>query len=217
MSPRRPPAVEAAAPERVREAADLFEARQNGSQEPEGAWADRVWLPSDGERRACCAGLEPDRLKDPQKLRSHCRTVLHVATLFELDGRLLRAELKRRRAAREEARGREASAVAREPRRARPAPLAQGAPGEEAGSAEAAVLHARLVRLIAEKRADLRDLAGRASEVCGELQQQLDDDRAAVEVALAETGAGDVAQDLKALIDDITHLVITRDTIRRVL
>src|SRR5436305_14580616 len=105
MSPRRPPAVEAAAPERVREAADLFEARQNGSQEPEGGWTDRVWLPSDGERRACCAGLGPDRRKDPQKLRAHCRTVLHVATLFGLDRRPLPADLNPRRAARGDAPG----------------------------------------------------------------------------------------------------------------
>ena len=32
-----------------------------------------------------------------------------------------------------------------------------------------------------------------------------------------EAGAGDLASDLKALIDDITRLVITRDTLRRVI
>lgn len=211
MSPRPRPTVEAAAPEQVAAAADLFEARQSGAAEPEGTWTDRVWLPSDRERRPCCDGLEPDKLKDPQKLRSHCRTLLHVAHRFDLDGRLLRAELKRRRQARE----------TREepPPRARLAPLAPlpkpapVGPGEEGASAEATVLHARLVRLLADKRADLRDLAARV----GELGRQLEDEGQAVEVVIAETGAGDLAGDLKALIDDIHHLVITRDTIRRVL
>ncbi len=217
MSPQRRPTVEPAAPERIAAAADLFEARQSGAQEPEGTWTDRVWLPSDAERRPCCDGLEPDKLKDPQKLRSHCRTLLHVAQHFDLDSRLLRAELKRRREEREE-RGPARAEIAFEPR-ARPAarPLARINPGEEVVSAEATVLHAKLVRLLAEKRADLRDLAGRAAERCGELRQLLEDEGQPVEVAIAETGAGDLAGDLQALIDDIHHLVITRDTIRRVL
>jgi hypothetical protein len=213
MSPQPRPTVEAAAPERVAAAADLFEARQSGAQEPEGTWTDRVWLPSDAERRSCCAGLEPDKLKDPQKLRSHCRTLLHIAHHFDLDSRLLRAELKRRREAREERRPTRAESDF-EPR-ARP--LARIDHGEEVVSAEATVLHAKLVRLLAEKRADLGHLAGRAAERCDELRRLLEDEGQAVEVAIAETGAGDLAGDLQALIDDIHHLVITRDTIRRVL
>ena len=221
MSPRRS-TVEAAAPERVAAAADLFEARQSGAQEPEGTWTDRVWLPSDHERRDCCAGLEPDKLKDPQKLRSHCRTLLHVANHFDLDSRLLRAELKRRRETRDVARddGRDASrsmGVDLGPRRAWHATSARLAPGEEVASAEAMALHAKLVRLLADKRADLCALAGQAGERFGELRRQLADEGQAVEVVLAETGAADLAGDLKALIDDIHHLVITRDTIRRVL
>jgi len=228
MSPQRRPTVEAAAPERIAAAADLFEARQSGAQEPEGTWTDRVWLPSDAERRPCCDGLEPDKLKDPQKLRSHCRTLLHVAQHFDLDSRLLRAELKRRREEREalgsgraeidfERHGRPAAARPAARTLARTSILARVAPGEELVSAEATVLHAKLVRLLAEKRADLRDLAGQAAERCGELRRLLEDEEQAVEVAIAETGAGDLAGDLQALIDDIHHLVITRDTIRRVL
>jgi hypothetical protein len=227
MSPRRSSTVEAAVPDpipeqvpdQVRAAADLFEARQSGAEEPEGTWADRVWLPSDRERRPCCDGLEPDKLKDPQKLKSHCRTLHHVANRFDVEARVLRAELRRRRDLREEARA-EARAMpagvdsglrrpARAPKRV--------APGEEAASAEAMALHAKLVRLLAEKRADLKDLAGRTAELCDELRRQLDDEGQPIEMVLAESGAADLAGELKALVDDVHHLVITRDTIRRVL
>jgi len=219
MSPRRPTA-EPAAPEQVQAAADLFEARQSGAAEPEGAWRDRVWLPSERERRPCCSGLTPDRLKDPQKLKSHCRTLHHVAAYFDLDSRLLRAELRRRRQARERA-GAASGSVGSlgadlGPRRVRPTSAARLAP-EEPASTEAAALHARLVRLVADKRADLGALARRAGETCAELARQLEDEGQAVEVILAETGAVDLAADLKTLIDDIQHLVITRDTLRRVL
>ncbi len=221
MSPRRSSTVEAATPDRIAAAADHLEARQSGAEEPEGAWTDRVWLPSESERRPCCDGLEPDKLKDPQKLRSHCRTLLHVANRFDLDSRLLRAELRRRRegreTAREDTRGGEADLAVQRPRPARPARSAVGGAGGVAASAEARVLHAKLVRLVTDKRADLLALAEQASERFGELRRQLADGGQAVEVILAESGAGELAGDLQALIDDIHHLVITRDTICRVL
>jgi hypothetical protein len=216
MSPRRQGTAEAAVPERVVEAVDLMEARQNGSKEPDGAWTDRVWLPSDEERRACCEGLEPDPLKDPQKLRNHCRTLGHVANLFELDGRLLRAEAKRRRQQREEAVRESRGALSR--RLARP--VSRSTPiavGEGGGSAEAAVLHARLVRLVAEKRSALQALAAQMSDLLAELREQLEDEKVAVEVATAESAVGEAALYLHDLIDEITNLVITRDTIHRVL
>jgi hypothetical protein len=217
MNPRRQSTAEATAPEHLQEAAELFLARQSGESEPEGSWIDRVWLPSDRERRPCCDGLEPDGLKDPQKLKSHCRTLLHVASLFDLDSRLLRAELRGRRKAREATREEQAAAavaaIGADRRHARPARAVQR---EAAPSAEAAVLHAKLVTLIAEKRVDLKELAARTGRLCDELRRQLADEEREVEVVLAETGAADVVADLKALIDDIHHLAITRDTIRRV-
>jgi len=221
MSPRRQTVeIEAAAvPASLREAADLFEARQSGADEPEGSWEDRIWLPSDRERRACCAELVPDKLKDPQKLRNHCRTLLHVANLFNLDGRLLRTELRRRR----DHRGVPPATTAAARRRSRPArsapaaPMPAGTAGTAgAASEEARTLHETLVRLIGEHQAKLRPLANLVGERCEELLQQLEEGRA-VEVAIAESQAGDVAGDLRDLIDDITQLVITRDTIRRVL
>jgi hypothetical protein len=205
---------EAAAPELVQQAADVFEARQNGLEEPEGAWTDRVWLPSDRERRPCCEGLEPDRLKDPQKLRNHCRTLLHVASLFDLDSRVLRAEVRRRR---EEAKDGPTAIAPVTPLRQRRARPARAAQSEEAGSAEAVALYERLDRLIAGKEENLLAALRRATELLLQLLQQIERDRTAVEVAITETGAGEVVADLHDLLDDITHLAITRDTIRRVL
>lgn len=55
------------------------------------------------------------------------------------------------------------------------------------------------------------------AELLSELQQNLQDESMAVEVAIAETGLGDLAQDLHNLMEDLTQLAITRDTIRRVI
>jgi hypothetical protein len=214
---RRPPIGGTnAAPELLRQAADLFEARQNGANEPEGKWADRVWLPGERERRPCCEGLEPDRLSDPQKLRHHCRTLLHIASLFDLDSRLLRAEVRRRREAREEAKERTAAvtlAAQLRQRRAKPHPLAGG---EDAFAAEAAVLEERIVELLAEKRRTLRDLLGRAGELYKDLHQRLQDEATPAEAVFVGTEAGDLAVELQVLFDEVRDLLITRDTIRRV-
>ena len=220
MSPRKP-TLEPAVPDRIGKAVDVLEGRQNGLQEPEGGWADRVWLPSDGERRSCCVGLEPDKIKDPQKLRSHCRTVLHIANLFDLDPHLLRMEIRRRRLAREALRG-EPPRKAVEGKDAglrlsRLAKSARTSPPTGSGSAEATALHAKLVRLVADKRADLHTLTGQAVERFGELHRLLADEGLEIEVILAESGAEDLAFELQGLIDDIKNLAITRDTIGRVL
>jgi len=214
MSPQRPSVVGSAEPELLQQAADLLEARQKGTDEPAGSWVDRIWLPSEEERRPCCDGLEPDRLKDPQKLRNHCRTLLHVATRFGVDSRLLRVEVRRRREGRGGgAKGRRAApAPGRRPRRASAGRLSAGV----LPSAEARTLHAALERLIADKRAELRDLAGRLGELAGELHRQLQDDGMAVEVALTEIPAAEVAGDLAALVEDLHQLIITRDTLLRV-
>jgi hypothetical protein len=201
-------------------AADRFLARQSGAEEPEGSWIDRVWLPSNRERRSCCEGLEPDRLKDPQKLKIHCRTLLHVARLFDVDNGHLRVELRNRRKASEVQRTEEAAAVLAavniDRLRAKPGRPLRPARREEPASAEALVLDTRLVALIADKRVELRALAERTARMCDELGRQLADEEQAVDAALAETRASDVVADLKALIDDIDHLAITLDTIRRV-
>jgi hypothetical protein len=241
MKAQRQPVIPEAPPERIQEAADLLEARRQGAAEPEGGWVDRVWLPSERERQACCEGLEPDGLKDPQKLRSHCRTLLHVSHLAGVDSKLVRAEIRRRRAARGEARRGSRAARAAEAARAPLAPVARlalespppltaavdpgeageaaavGAPEAPGGAGETASLDARIVQLITAKRDQLRKLTVRATEIWPELEQRLRDREAAVEGVIAETGAGALVHDLRDLLDEIANLVITRKTIRRVL
>jgi hypothetical protein len=205
-----------AAPELIEQAADLFEARQNGKNEPEGNWTDRVWLPGERERRPCCEGLEPDRLSDPQKLRNHCRTLLHVASLFDLDSRLLRDEVRRRRDEREETKESTSALVSVAPLRQRRAKPSRADGREEAITAEAAVLEKRIVELLAEKRQALRALLGRAGELYTDLHQRLQDEARPVETVLVGTDAQDLAAELQVLFDEVGDLLITRDTIRRV-
>ena len=143
-----------------------------------------------------------------------------MANLFALDGRLLRAEAKRRRQAREErVRGNRAAVAQRRGRTGRTVPRSlAGAqpPGEGSGSAETAVLHLRLVRLVAEKQAEFLERVGQMNTLLTEIQK-LAQDGVAIEVVIAESGVGELALDLHALSDELTHLAITRNTIRRVL
>jgi len=66
------------------EAVEILHRRDTRAEKPDGAWEDRVWLPSDSERRPCC-----DRIKPPDassggaksRLYDHCRSLEHVAYL----------------------------------------------------------------------------------------------------------------------------------------
>ena len=48
------------------------------------------WEPDDGERRKCCDSVRtPSRVR-PYTLMQHCRTLAHIAQLYDVDLRALR-------------------------------------------------------------------------------------------------------------------------------
>ncbi len=80
-------------------AAEEYLARKERSAHPDGSF-DRAsrWYPSDDEWQDCCAGIREPSRAWPYSLMVHCRTLVHVANLYDVDEADLRnvvAELRR--------------------------------------------------------------------------------------------------------------------------
>ncbi len=85
---------------RIEQAVEAYLRRESRSESPLGDWQEGIWRPAPLERRACCDEIAPAP-GNKQALEAHCRTILHVAALFEVPA----TELKRAvRAARGSAR-----------------------------------------------------------------------------------------------------------------
>lgn len=85
---------------RLESAVETFLRRESRSESPAGDWHDGIWRPAPEEERACCRAIAP-AAANKQALEAHCRTIIHVATLFEVPA----TDLKRAvRAARAQAR-----------------------------------------------------------------------------------------------------------------
>ncbi len=92
-----PPAGDAG---RMDQAVETYLQREARSESPMGDWQEGIWRPAPVERRACCDEIAPAP-GNKQALEAHCRTILHVAALFEVPA----TDLKRAvRAAREQIR-----------------------------------------------------------------------------------------------------------------
>ncbi len=87
--------------ERLPLAVRTFLAREKRQEGPEGEWQDGIWLPSSSERRACCEEIVPTGA-NKQALEAHCRTIVHVAALFDVPATVLKRAV---RAEREQAAG----------------------------------------------------------------------------------------------------------------
>lgn len=90
------------AEDRLALAVKTFLARELRQASPEGDWQEGIWLPASQERRACCEEIVPTPA-NRQALEAHCRTILHVAALFEVPATLLKRAV---RAGREKVAGR---------------------------------------------------------------------------------------------------------------
>ena len=77
----QPRGAERSGPERLRLAVEDFYARSTRRRHPEGEWQNGLWYPAAGERRSCCEGFQPSPA-NRQALESHCRTQVHVASLY---------------------------------------------------------------------------------------------------------------------------------------
>ncbi len=78
---------------RLRLAVEEFFARRSRRGHPEGDWLDGLWYPSASERRRCCGGIRPTA-GYPQALERHCRSQTHLAVLYEVPVRALKAAVR---------------------------------------------------------------------------------------------------------------------------
>lgn len=72
--------------------------RQNRSENPSGKFdsAGR-WYPSDAEQHACCNAIRSPSRHWPYSLMLHCRTAEHIAHVYDVDAKSIRAEARRMR------------------------------------------------------------------------------------------------------------------------
>ncbi len=88
---------------RLEQAVACYRARRDRVEHPRGEFTgsrqDRAWHIDPSERRPCCDAAVPSDLGGRQKfaghwLNSHCRSIEHVANLFEVGADELRSALK---------------------------------------------------------------------------------------------------------------------------
>lgn len=76
-------------------AARLYINRKNGTEHPDGRFLHNgVWIPSDTEVRWCCETIRRPSMMHPYAFLSHCRTIKHIAIMFDVDERRLRALIR---------------------------------------------------------------------------------------------------------------------------
>jgi len=65
--------------------------RQSRSSHPSGKFDNaRRWEPDEGERRKCCNSIRTPSRAWAYSLMLHCRTMVHIAQLYDVDLRGLR-------------------------------------------------------------------------------------------------------------------------------
>jgi hypothetical protein len=75
-------------PETVLRAAYEYVRRQGRSAHPDGQFdSGGRWYPSECEERPCCSGIRRPSRAWPYTLMSHCRSMAHVAALYDVDAR----------------------------------------------------------------------------------------------------------------------------------
>jgi hypothetical protein len=75
--------VSADAGARLGQAVETFLRRESRSESPVGEWQEAIWRPDPEEQRACCGEIAPAP-RNKQALEAHCRTILHIASLFDV-------------------------------------------------------------------------------------------------------------------------------------
>jgi hypothetical protein len=82
----------------VKEAAREYLERRQRQIYPEGHF-DRAgrWYPSPDEWQRCCDGVSGPSRARPYRLLAHCRTMKHVAKLYDVDPKRLREAANRLR------------------------------------------------------------------------------------------------------------------------
>lgn len=66
-------------------------ARRDRTTHPDGSFDRKSrWYPSDDERRPCCDLVRSPSVAYPYSLMTHCRSVEHVARLFDVEASAIR-------------------------------------------------------------------------------------------------------------------------------
>ena len=79
----------------VATAVSCYLARRSGREQPNGRGdSGGRWYPANTERRWCCTGLRQPSRAWPHSIKDHCRTLQHVAALFDVAPLELRREAR---------------------------------------------------------------------------------------------------------------------------
>lgn len=68
---------------RMERAVKTFLRRESRVESPVGEWQEGIWRPASSEHRPCCDEIAPAP-GNKQALEAHCRTILHIAALFDV-------------------------------------------------------------------------------------------------------------------------------------
>lgn len=72
-------------------AANEYNARQSRQSHPCGSFdKGSHWYPSDTEKRSCCAYIRRPSRAWPHSLNKHCRSLEHIAQLYNVDCKMLK-------------------------------------------------------------------------------------------------------------------------------
>lgn len=75
----------------LQNAVDAWIGRQERAIHPDGKFdSAKRWYPSDSEKRDCCKGIRNPSRSWPHSLNKHCRSVEHVANIFNVTASDLR-------------------------------------------------------------------------------------------------------------------------------
>lgn len=79
----------------LKEAAHEAFRRKNKTSHPYGSFKNNgTWLPSDKEKQSCCDSIRTPSVKYPYSLMTHCRTIEHIANLYNVDKKELKQAIK---------------------------------------------------------------------------------------------------------------------------
>jgi hypothetical protein len=80
---------------RVKHAVDAYYARKEGFIDPHGTRDNEgLWFPIAGEYQSCCNNVMQPTPKNPNVLMRHCRSIQHVAKVYNVRPSDLRTALR---------------------------------------------------------------------------------------------------------------------------
>lgn len=73
-----------------------YKDRQNRKSHPNGKFDSKSrWYPSEAEQQVCCSTIRQPSRTFPNSLNKHCRSLIHISNLFNVDEKQMRKELNK--------------------------------------------------------------------------------------------------------------------------